>query len=155
MTQPMLSLVKSDEITVVETQDGVRVKILAGNFGGKKSTVKTFTPVLFYHVHLPAGNSIEIPVPQNFNLFAYGMAGSGTVGEQKTLSLGELALFKNDGESVLLSAQQDKSVDIVLLGGEPLNEPVVTYGPFVMNTEGELRQTFLDYQSGKFGKITV
>ncbi|MCI0707320.1 MAG: pirin family protein [Ignavibacteriae bacterium] len=156
MTPPTLSPVKAEDIPTVETPEGARVKILAGEFQGKKSSVKTFTPVLFYHVHLPAGKSIEIPVPNTFNAFAYGMAGSGSVGaEQKPLILGELALFKNDGESVLLSAMQDQPADIIVLGGEPLNEPVATYGPFVMNTQGEIRQTILDYQEGKFGTITV
>ena len=156
MTTPTLSPVTSENIPTVTTPEGVTVKILAGEFQDKKSSVKTFTPVLFYHAHIPAGKQIEIPVPAKFNTFAYGMAGSGLVGDTgRPLSLGELALFNNDGESVLLSAPQDKSADIILLGGEPLNEPVVTHGPFVMNTEGELRQTFLDYQSGKFGSITV
>jgi len=156
MTPPELSPVKAEEIPVVETQDGVRVKILAGEYQGKKSSVKTFSPVLFYHVFLPPGASAEIPVSQSYNAFAYGMAGSATIGgEQRAMALGELALFQNNGESVLLRASQDQSADILLLGGEPLNEPVATYGPFVMNTQEEIRQTFLDYQSGKFGAITV
>ncbi|HEY4613763.1 MAG TPA: pirin family protein [Bacteroidota bacterium] len=156
LTAPSLSPVTAQDIPVVRTREGAAVKILAGEFEGKRSSVKTFSPVLLYHVQLPPGSNVDIPIPASFNAFAYGMAGSATIGtEQQTLSLGELALFRNDGDAVSVRAPQNESADILLVGGEPLNEPVATYGPFVMNTDGEIRQTILDYQSGKFGSITV
>ena len=94
-----------------------------------------------------------MPWRADFNALAYVLSGSGTVGpERDPITIGQLAVFA-DGDTVTVAAGADEALDVLLLGGQPLREPVAAYGPFVMNTRAELVQAFEDFQAGRLGTI--
>ena len=93
-------------------------------------------------------------MPRDFRVFAYALSGDGLYGAERTpIRAQQMVLFNDDGESVTLAAG-DEPLEVLLIGGVPLKEPVVRYGPFVMNTEDEIRQAVIDYQAGRMGAIT-
>jgi hypothetical protein len=105
----------------------------------------------------PGGTLLQ-PLPANYNAFAYVISGVGAFGEAgATAAAHQMAAFGNDGENVkiMVPADAKEPLELLLLAGVPLNEPVVRYGPFVMNTEQEIRQAIADYQSGKMGEIGI
>jgi quercetin 2,3-dioxygenase len=144
-------------IPVATSADGkVKVKIVAGESLGKSAAIDTVTPIAFLHMTLQPGGSIEQPLPVNYNAFAYVIAGAGEFGvDGKKAEAHQMIIFGNDGAAVRIKNKEDskEALELLLLAGVPLNEPVVRYGPFVMNTEDEIHQAIKDYQSGKMGEI--
>ena len=135
--------------------EGSRVRIIAGTVGDTTAVIDTHTPITFLHVTLQPGAAFTHAVPPSQNAMAYVISGSGQFGENaQTAAAGQLAVFANDAETVTASTLPDALLDLLVLAGEPLNEPVVRYGPFVMNTREEILQAFQDYQSGKMGVIS-
>ena len=105
------------------------------------------------HATVSAGAQVRLPWRKDFNSLAYVLAGSGTVGaEKRPIRMGQLAVF-GAGEAITFAAGPKGDMDILLLGGEPIREPVEAYGPFVMNTRAELVQAFEDFQAGRLGTI--
>lgn len=105
---------------------------------------------MYLHATVGKGATFEQPVPRNYNAFAYLVEGSGTFGKRKA-SRGQAVVFGADGDSVSVTA--DENLSLLLIGGVPLNEPVVRYGPFVMNTPEEIQQAIEDYRQGRMGII--
>ena len=104
------------------------------------------------HATVSAGAQVRLPWRADFNSLAYVLAGSGFVGaEKRPVRMGQLAVFGAGGAITFAAGAQD--MDVLLLGGEPIREPVAAYGPFVMNTRAELAQAFEDYQAGRLGSI--
>lgn len=155
MITPRYQDMPSASIPVAASADGnVRVKVIAGEALGVKAPIETRTPILYQHFTLQPGASIVHPVPRDFRVFAYGLSGKGLYGEaRREADARTMVVFGDDGDTVTLAAG-DEPLDVLLLGGVPLNEPVVRYGPFVMNTEDEIRQAVIDYQAGRMGQIT-
>jgi redox-sensitive bicupin YhaK (pirin superfamily) len=157
MIAPRYQEMPSSEIPVAASADGkVRVKVIAGEALGVKAAVETRTPILYQHFSLQPGATIRQPVPADYRVFAYGLSGKGFYGEgdaRQEIDPRKMVVFKNDGDSVTLTAGAEP-LEVLLLGGVPLKEPVVRYGPFVMNTEDEIRQAVVDYQAGRMGSIT-
>lgn len=125
---------------------------------GANAIIDTRTPIVFLHFTLAPGAHIEQPVGRDYNVFAYVFAGSGRFGSnQHEAAAHQMVLFGNDGESVLIDASAEGigPLEVLLIGGIPLREPVVRYGPFVMNTKQEIAQAIEDYQSGKMGQIAA
>jgi redox-sensitive bicupin YhaK (pirin superfamily) len=132
------------------------VKIIAGESFGQHAAVETRTPILFLHATLQPGASIEQPVPGSYSTFAYVIDGEGRIGSEDTkVSEGHVAVFAKSGDAVRLSNPARIPLNVLLIGGAPLGEPVARYGPFVMNTKAELYQAFEDYQSGRMGVIAA
>ena len=148
MTAPRYQDIPPGEIPEVDAGNGIRVRVIAGRFGNVSGPVNAVaTDPLYLDVALPAGVSLEVPLPEDDNAFAYVFEGAARIaGEQ--VGRGELAVLGR-GEKVELEAGPE-GARLVVIAGRPLNEPVAKYGPFVMNTADEIRQAVSDYQSGRF-----
>lgn len=154
MLPPAYQNLEGDLVTLVTTPDAeVLVRIIAGDIGDHRGPGSTQTPIVVAHATLQPGSELTVPWNPGYNALAYGLAGSGTAGiEQAPLHTGQLATF-GSGDSLTLRASANESLDVLLLGGEPIGEPVATYGPFVMNTRAELQQALEDFQAGRLGTI--
>ncbi|MBI3504882.1 MAG: pirin family protein [Proteobacteria bacterium] len=148
MCEPAYQDLAADRMPVVEIGDGSRVKVIAGRYAGASGPVAArTTEPLYLDVGLAPQASLAIPVAQGHNAFLYvyeGVAVAGTT----PLGKGELALL-SDGDRVTLRTG-DEPARAILVAGKPIGEPVAKYGPFVMNTETEIRQAMADYRAGKF-----
>jgi quercetin 2,3-dioxygenase len=158
MIAPRYQEIPGERIPVGRSADGkVSVKVIAGEALGAKAVIETRTPILYQHYTIAPGGRVELPVPREWRVFAYGLAGTGSYGPTgERIGAQQMVAFADNGESVILAAPDDASepLEVLLIGGMPLNEPVVRYGPFVMNTEAEIRQAVLDYQAGRMGRIS-
>jgi len=139
----------SAEIPVVE-REGASVRVVAGAYEGAQGPARTFTPITMLDVKLSAGARLPVTLPASYNALAVVAKGRARAGAFSA-SEGELLLFNNDGKRLELSAEEDSHV--ILLAGEPIDEPIVQYGPFVMNTVAEIEQAMIDVSRGKFGPI--
>jgi redox-sensitive bicupin YhaK (pirin superfamily) len=150
MAKPGYQPITTAEIPVVSLPGGGRVRVIAGEFEGARGPAHTFTPITMLDVELAAGARLPVTLPASFNAMAVVARGKVLAGSA-TASMGEVVLFANDGHRLELVAEEDAHV--ILLSGEPLNEPVVPYGPFVMNTVQEIEQAIRDVNAGKFGPV--
>jgi redox-sensitive bicupin YhaK (pirin superfamily) len=157
MAPPRYQEIKSDEIPVTEPAPGARVKVVAGDVFGVRGPVDTHSPIVYLHITLSPGVSLDVPLPPGHRAMAYVIWGRGRFGDGTEARDGELALFAGDEGSVHLEAPDDaeRPLDALVIAAVPLREPVARYGPFVMNTRDELVQAFEDYQSGAMGRIGV
>jgi redox-sensitive bicupin YhaK (pirin superfamily) len=155
MIAPHYQEIPSTEIPVARSEDGkVSVKVIAGEALGVKAAIETRTPILYQHFSLKPGASIELTVPRDYRVFAYPLSGTALYGPQsQPVRAQQMVIFRDDSDTIALAAS-DEPVELLLIGGVPLKEPVVRYGPFVMNTEDEIRQAVVDYQAGRMGAIT-
>ena len=152
MVEPRYQDIPAEDIPVVE-MDGVRAKIIAGEYGGKKSGTKTWYPVSYFDLLLAPGAVFEHPAPRDQNAFIYVIEGkvkSVPEGKSSSVPQGHLGLF-GPGDRVKVSAEDGKPVHLLFASAQRMEEPIVRGGPFVLNTIGELKQAFLDYQTGKLG----
>lgn len=151
MSAPRYQDLQGDEIPEGEVAPGVSARIIAGELAGIAGAVtKVATEPVYYDLGFDAGAAISVPLPAAHNAFVYvyeGEVAAGPPGGQSAVERGELALL-SQGDSVELQAGSTRS-RLILVAGRPLNEPIARYGPFVMNTNDELRQAFADYQSGR------
>ncbi|MDQ2985867.1 MAG: pirin family protein [Armatimonadota bacterium] len=125
---------------------GGSARVIAGSLDGVMGPAKTFTPMNVWDVDL--NGTVEMEVPTSHNAMVIVLSGSASVGDE-TLGVGELVLFGRDGDGISLSGEGK----VIVLTGEPIDEPVAAHGPFVMNTPEEIRETIAEYQSGKFGSL--
>ena len=157
MMPPRYQQIPATHIPVAQTEDrSVTVGVIAGEALGAKAVIQTRTPITYLHFTLQPGATIIQPVPKEYNAFVYVLEGSGLFGaEPAPGDDGQMVLFSQDGEDVAISnpADAQRPLDLLLIAGVPLNEPVVRYGPFVMNTEAEIIQAIDDYQEGRMGRI--
>jgi quercetin 2,3-dioxygenase len=137
---------------------GALVRVIAGELAEHRGPGKTHTPITMVHATVSPGARLDLPWCADFNALAYVLAGTGTVGaERRPVRTGQLAVF-GPGDTITLEAapsqeQRAPELEVLLLGGRPIREPVAWYGPFVMNTKDELMQAFEDYQAGRLGAI--
>jgi quercetin 2,3-dioxygenase len=150
MTAPRYQEIPPQDIPVVELAEGVRVKVIAGTAGGATGPINGIaTEPTLLDVALPAGGRFSLPLPREHSVFLYAFEGEAAVGEELArLAHGSIAVL-GAGDHVLITAPAGPA-RVLLAAGRPLNEPVARYGPFVMNTEDQLRQAVLDFQLGRF-----
>ena len=131
--------------------DAGRLRLIAGEFEGKRGPAHTFTPIDVWDIRLNAGKSTTLDLHPGRNTALVVLHGAVEVNGQEMVREGQLALFERDGSQVRLGANNDAV--LLILSGEPIDEPIVGHGPFVMNTDAEIQQAFVDFQSGKFGRM--
>ena len=152
MSKPRYQGLLSAEIPRVELGPGAYARIIAGELNGVKGPAKTFTPVNVFDVRLEANGQGELRLPAAHNSAIVLLRGHLVVNGSATLTgSAQIAPLGTAGETVTLEAKAESLV--LVLSGEPINEPVASYGPFVMNTQAELRQAFEDYQAGRMGRL--
>lgn len=125
------------------------LRIIAGDYQGEKGPSKTFTPINVWDIQLNAGKTFKLDSPESHSAALVVLKGSVKVNAAETVKEDQYAIFEREAGTIQLEAESDSIV--LFLGGEPLNEPVVAYGPFVMNTQEEIKQAMSDYQQGLFG----
>jgi redox-sensitive bicupin YhaK (pirin superfamily) len=134
----------------------VTVKVLAGESLDAKAVIDTITPIMYLHFKLEPGYRIVQPVPEEYNVFAYIIKGKGVFEQDNINSIverGNLVIFNRDGKKVYIQSTEASKIplELLLIGGVPLLEPISRYGPFVMNTQQEIYQAIEDYKNGKMG----
>lgn len=159
MSAPRYQDLRASGVVLASSDDGgALLRIIAGDLGGHVGPGSTHTPMTMVHATISPGALMTIPWRRDFNALAYALSGRGTVGaEKRPIRHGQLAVF-NQGGSLTIAADgtQDghtAALDVILLGGLPLREPIAWMGPFVMNTQQELRQAVDDFQSGRMGHV--
>lgn len=141
--------IQSREIPEFVTPEGVTVRVIAGASHGVTGAMqREITEPLYLDLHLPAGTGFAQTIPPGFNVFAYVYRGEVTVGE-RAVPAQRMAVFRNDSESDGVALQAAVGSRVLLIAGKPLNEPIVQYGPFVMNTQDEIFQAIDDYREGR------
>ena len=131
--------------------DAGRVRVIAGSFGGGQGPARTFTPMNVLDVRINAGRVVDLPQPEGWSTLLVVLAGSVEVNDGTILRATEMATLSASGEGLSIEASGDAK--LLLLSGEPIDEPVVGYGPFVMNSQQEISKAIMDFNSGRFGQI--
>lgn len=152
MTTPKYQAIKSTEIPVVQLDDNAGIaRIIAGELASTSGAASTFTPINMWDVVMNAGKTHTFAVPESHNLVILVLDGTVQINGEEIARRGELVTFERGGADVRIESNNESK--LLILTGEPINEPIVGYGPFVMNTEAEIVQAMRDVQSGKFGQI--
>ena len=151
MTPPKYQAITNAEMGRVALPNGGEVEIIAGEFDGKKGPATTFTPVHLYNLKPKKGETIELSFPSGYTTAILAIEGSALINGNEKLMVNNLALLERDGESFTVEALEDGI--FLVMSGEPIDEPIAQYGPFLMNTHAEIAQAIDDYQQGKFGYL--
>jgi quercetin 2,3-dioxygenase len=154
MTPPRYQDIRAGQVALLSSADGgALLRVIAGTFGGHAGPGITHTPISLVHATISAGARVRLPWGADFNALGYVLSGRGSAGpDGRPVRMGQLAVF-GPGDALTVTAAPSGDLDILLLGGEPIREPVAAYGPFVMNTRAELVQAFEDYQAGRLGSV--
>ncbi len=152
MSTPKYQGITNAEMKKVELPDhaGV-VEVIAGEYNGQTGSASTFTPVNLLNAKLNKGGKTTFSFPENYNTAVLVVEGNVNVNNSQTIKTDGLGLFKNEGEEFSIEATDDAVV--LILSGEPINEPIAAQGPFVMNTRAEIIQAISDFNMGKFGYL--
>jgi len=156
---PRYQDIRAREVSLLASADGAAlVRVIAGEMAGHSGPGSTYTPMSLVHATLSPGAELSVPWRADYNALVYVLAGSGTVGTERIpVRMGQLAVYgPGSALSVAANATQESrspNLDVLILGGRPIGEPVAWAGPFVMNTRAELVQAFEDYQAGRLGTI--
>ncbi|MGA7172816.1 MAG: pirin family protein [Candidatus Dormiibacterota bacterium] len=156
---PRYQDIRAGKVTLLSSPDGgALVRVIAGDVAGHSGPGITHTPIALAHVTLSPGAQLVLPWHPDFNALVYGLSGAGTAGSLGSqFRMGQLVVF-GAGDAITVTADRDQdsntpNFDVLIMGGQPIREPVAQYGPFVMNSADELKQAFEDYRAGKLGVI--
>ena len=159
LTAPRYQDLRASEVALVSSPDGgALIRVIAGDVAGHAGPGSTYSPMTMVHATLSAGARVSLPWRSDYNALVYVLAGQGSVGpEARQIGTGQLAVLgEGTAITVAASAAQDErtpNLDVIVLGGRPIREPVAWMGPFVMNTRDEVLQAVRDYQAGRLGSI--
>jgi redox-sensitive bicupin YhaK (pirin superfamily) len=152
MSKPKYQAIANQEMGIVELENmGGIVEIIAGEYKGIKGPANTFTPISMLNVKLNSNGEAEFNFPAHFNTALLVVEGEILVNEDAVVPVNHFVLMENKGEEFKIKSLQNSTV--LLLSGEPINEPIAAHGPFVMNTRDELVKAFQDFQNGMFGYL--
>jgi redox-sensitive bicupin YhaK (pirin superfamily) len=156
---PRYQDLRASEVTLVASSDGgALVRVIAGDIAGHTGPGSTYSPMTLVHATVSPGARLTLPWRADYNALVYVLAGQGTVGpEGRPIGTGQLAVL-GDGHAITMAASavqeaRSPNLDVIVLGGRPIREPVAWMGPFVMNTREEVMQAVVDYQAGRLGSI--
>ncbi len=158
-TTPAYQGLEADQIVLLSSDDGASlVRVIAGDIDGHRGPGSTRTPITVLHASISPDGALSLPWQADYNALVYVMAGSGTMGaERRPIREGQLAVLgKGERISLTADAHQDSrttAMEVIVLGGAPIGEPMFQYGPFVMNTRQELMTAMEDYQKGRLGVV--
>lgn len=151
MISPRYQPIVSNEIPVHALEnDGGTVRVIAGDFSGTPGAATTHTPINLWDIYIHAGKTVELTVPAGHNTMLFVRTGKLHLNDEE-MGAADLAIMQQAEQRIQMRALED--CNLLLLGGEPLNEPIAAHGPFVMNTDQEIRRAMMDYQSGKMGRM--
>src|SRR3954454_12163000 len=156
MISPAYQNLEADLVTLVASPDGgALLRIIAGDVAGNVGPGSTRTPITVAHATVSPGARLVVPWRPDFNAIGYVMSGRGSVGEEhRPVDAGQAVVF-GGGDAVQVDNTDAEPLEVILLGGQPIREPVAQYGPFVMNHRHELAQAIDDYNAGKLGRVPV
>lgn len=153
MTEPKYQNITAAQIPQVDLADGAgSVRVIAGEYAGNAGPASTFSPMNVWDVRVKAGHGAEFKVPAGYTTALFVLKGAARLGGE-AIAEAEMAVLEREGDTFAFEAVED--VTMLVLSGQPLNEPVVGYGPFVMTSEEEIAQAFADYQAGRMGRVAA
>lgn len=152
MTKPAYQAIPDARIPALALPQGAgRVRVIAGDYDGTKGPARTFTPMNVWDVHLNRGATAAFPLPEGHNGVLVALSGAIAIEGGGAVREAQAALLSDDGAGATVTAESD--ADLLVLTGEPIGEPIVGHGPFVMNSDAEIRQAIDDFNSGRFGRM--
>ena len=159
MIAPRYQDIRGQSVALLSSPDGgALVRLIAGDLDGHRGPGATYTPITIVHATIQPGAEVDLPWRADFNALVYVLSGAGYVGgERRPIGMGQLAVL-DAGDAIRIGADraQDSrtpALDVYIMGGQPIREPVAQYGPFVMNTRDELVQAFEDFKAGRLGSV--
>jgi hypothetical protein len=153
MSAPGYQTILNADIPSIDIAGGAgQLRVIAGSFLGHTGPAHTFTPIQLYDLQLKAGHRVQLSMPSGDNTSIFVLYGRASVNGSREAGEAELIVCKRDGSQVTVEAQDDSR--LLVMAGEPIEEPIARYGPFVMNTREELVQAAQDYQAGKMGHLS-
>ena len=153
MSAPRYQTILDADIPAVDLEDGAgRLRVIAGSYRERKGPARTFTAMELYDLRLRAGRHVRLSLPEGHNTSVFAVQGRASVNGSHDAGEAELVVFGRNGSQVTIDAKEESR--ILIMSGEPIDEPIARYGPFVMNTEAELMEAVRDYQSGKMGHLS-
>ena len=150
MSKPKYQAITNDQLGKYQLNNGGVVEVISGEFKGVKGAASTFTPIEMYNAKIKRGGSVTFDLPENFNTGILVVEGPVKVNGEFAPA-DNFILFKNEGETISIEAAEDSILFVI--SGEPINEPIAAYGPFLMNTHKELEEALDDFNKGKFGYL--
>jgi len=150
--------IRSEKVTLLSSPDGgALVRVIAGDVAGHPGPGVTHTPIALVHATIAPNGRLDLPWPQPFNALVYALSGRGSIGDGVPFASGQLAVL-GAGDAIRIAADQVQdnhtpNFDVLVLGGQPIGEPVAAYGPFVMNTREQLMEAFEDFRAGRLGVV--
>ena len=146
------TLLKEHIPNVELPQNAGSLRVIAGSYGGYKGAAKTFSPINLWDVNLRAGKATELPLPNGHTTTFLVLSGAVMVNGEREAVEGDLAIFARNGDSITVNAKTDAK--LLVMDGEPIDQPVVGHGPFVMNSRAEIEKAFTEFRAGKMGEIS-
>jgi redox-sensitive bicupin YhaK (pirin superfamily) len=155
MTAPRYQNLEADQVVLLSSDDGgALVRLIAGDLGEHTGPGSTYTPITVAHVTVFPGAQVTLPWNAEFNALTYVLSGTGRAGaEQAPIQSGNLVVFGGGDTVTYANPSADTPLELFVLGGQPIREPVAQYGPFVMNTRAQLQQAIDDFNAGKLGSV--